>query len=127
MKDLKNSTAMPSMEKLNQQIRFARSIPTNKWDLGKQREQHELAYKEGLARLDKFRRDLQETEAKFVSRGVPEAELENWRTGQVNQHIQLLELALTLKQNYEWCQLSLRDLLNEKIRLLSAQVEAQNL
>jgi len=115
------------MEKLNQQIQFVRSIPTNKWDFGKQREQRELVYKEGLARLDKFRRELQETEAKFVLRGVPEPELENWRAGQMNEHIQLLEQVITLKENYEWCQLSLRDLLNEKIRLLSAQVEAQNL
>jgi hypothetical protein len=111
------------IELLNQQIKFLRNFPTNKWDVGKQREAYELAYKEIRARLDKFQKELRETEAKFLERGVPETELENWRAGQTNQHLQLLEAVIAAKRHVEWSRRTLREVIDEKIRYLMDQVE----
>lgn len=112
---------------LNQQIKFLRDFPTNKWDVGKYREMYEVAYKESRGRLDKFQNELRETEAKFIQRGVPEADLENWRAGQTNQHLQLLEAVIDAKRKVEWSKKTFREVMDEKIQFLSAQVEAENL
>ena len=112
---------------IDRQICFLRDFPTNKWDVGKQREMYEMAYKEARTRLEKFRRELLETEAKFLGRGVPEDELECWRAGQTNQHIQLLEAVIKAKRNVEWSKKTLREVVDEKIRILSSQVESENL
>lgn len=108
---------------LEQQICFLRTFPTNKWDVGKQREMYELAYQESLARLETFENGLRETEAKFVARGVSTAEIENWRSGQTNQHIQLLEQAIQARRHFEWSQKTLREVLDEKIRLLTEELK----
>lgn len=112
---------------LNQQIKFLRNFPTNKWDVGKYREMYEMAYKESRVRLDKFQNELRETEAKFRGRGVPEAELESWRAGKTNEHLHILEAVIDAKRKVEWSKKTLREVIDEKILFLSAQVELDHL
>ena len=112
---------------IERQICFLRSFPTNKWDVGKRREMYELAYKDIRARLAKFQKEHKENEAKFLERGIPEIELEMWRAGQTNQHIQLLEAVISAKRDVEWSKKTLREVVDEKIRFLSAQVESEDL
>ncbi len=110
------------MEDLNKGIALTQSIPQNKWDRGKYTEMYETQYKEALERLEKFKRDGQETEKKFVSRGVSEIEIENWKFGRTNEYIQLLERVIQYKKQIEWMDRGLRQLTWDKIHLLESMI-----
>ena len=110
------------MENINKGIKFTQGVPQNKWDRGKYMEMYETQYKEALERLEKFRQDGQETEQKFISRGVPELEIENWKFGRTNQHIQLLENVINIKKQIDWMDRGLRGLIYDKIHLLESMI-----
>jgi hypothetical protein len=109
------------MENINKGIAFTRNVPQNKWDRAKYFEIYENRYKEALERLDKFKSEMKMNEQKFIERGVAEIEIENWKFGQTNEHIQLLERVIEAKKHIEWLNKGLRELTYEKITLLEAK------
>ena len=110
------------MDDLNKGIRFVQSIPQNKWDLGKYKEMYETQYKEALDRLAKFQQDGQETEITFVSRGVSDVEIETWKLGRTNEHIQLLERIVQCKKQIAWLDRGLKGLIQDKIHMLESMI-----
>lgn len=111
------------MEELNKAIEFARNIPQNKWDHGKYLEIYETRHREALKRLEKFIQDGSEMEQKLVSRGATEADIEDWRFGRTNEHIQLLEKIIDAKKCIGWIKRGLRQLIRDKIQLLCLDAE----
>ena len=110
------------MENINKGIAFTRTIPQNKWDRGKYFEMYENQHKEALERLEKFNNEMKMTKQKFIDNGVSVIEIENWKFGQTNEHIQLLERVIETKKRLEWLDKGLRELTYEKIRLLESMI-----
>jgi len=110
------------MEELNNAIAFARNIPLNTWDYGKYLESYETQHREALKRLEKFLQDGSEMEQKLVSRGATEADVEDWKFGRTNEHIQLLERVINAKKHIEWIKRGLKQLIRDKIQLLESML-----
>lgn len=115
------------MEELNKAIAFARTIPQNTWDREKYLEIYENRQREALKRLEKFIQDGSEMEQKLVSRDATEADVEDWRFGRANEHIQLLERVINAKKHIEWIKRGLRQLIQDKIHLLYDKLDDTNL
>ena len=111
------------MEELNKAIKFTRGVPLDRWDSEKYMEMYENNHKETLKRLEKFKQDASEKEQKFKTLGVSEFEIENWRFGQSNEHIQLLERVIESKKQIEWLKRGLRQLIKDKISLLESMAQ----
>jgi hypothetical protein len=106
------------MEELNKGIAFTRGIPLDRWDSNA----YENKYQEALKRLEKFKQDASEKEQKFISLGVSTFETENWKYGQTNEHIQLLERVIDSKKQIDWLKRGLRQLIKDKISLLESTI-----
>lgn len=110
------------MDELNKAIQFTRGVPLDRWDSNAYMGMYENNHKETLKRLEKFKQDASETEQKFKTLGVSEIEIENWRFGLANQHIQLLEAVIESKKQIEWLKRGLRQLIRDKISLLESMI-----
>jgi hypothetical protein len=106
------------MEELNKGITFARGVPLDRWDSNA----YENQYQEALKRLEKFKQDASEKEQKFISLGVSNFEIENWKYGLSNEHIQLLERVIDSKKQIDWLKRGLRQLIKDKISLLESMI-----
>jgi len=110
------------MEELNKGIAFTRNIPQNKWDRGKYMEMYENNYKEAITRIEKFKKETEAQEQKFISRGASETDIDDWKFGRTNEYIQLLERAAQCKKQIEWMDPGWRKLNFDKIHLLESRI-----
>jgi hypothetical protein len=110
------------MEELNKGITFTRGVPLDRWDSDAYMRLYENQYQEALKRLEKFKQDASEKEQKFISLGVSTFEIENWKYGQTNEHIQLLERVIDSKKQIDWLKRGLRQLIKDKISLLESMI-----
>jgi hypothetical protein len=111
------------MEDLNKGIAFTRNVPQNKWDRGKYSEIYENQHKEALDRLEQFKSASEAHKRNLIAHGVPQIEIDDWKFGQTNEYIQLLERAVQTKKQVEWMDKGLRALTYEKIRLLENRIQ----
>jgi hypothetical protein len=107
---------------LKKGITFLQHVPDNKWDRGKFTEIYENEYKESLARLEKFKKDLKAEQEHFISKGTPPETIEEYMFGRTDEHVQLLGIVLEAKKKVEWMEKGKRGLTYEKIRLLESMI-----
>jgi hypothetical protein len=110
------------MEELDKGIKFTRGVPLDRWDSNAYMQLYENQYQEALKRLEKFKQDASEKEQKFISLGVSNFEIENWKYGLSNEHIQLLERVIDSKKQIYWLRIGLRQLIKDKISLLESMI-----
>ncbi len=87
------------LAQINEKLNYARNIPQNKWDYGKQREMYENNLQEARKRLEEHKTRIEELASKCRLRGVAEAEIQkNLHQSFSHQHIQLLEAIISAKK-----------------------------
>lgn len=112
------------MDELNKRIVFQRAVPDVDDPPGRERARkfYVQYYSDCVERLEKFRAYVRDTESIFAARGAPPTEVATWRAGTINEHINLLEAVIRAKRHAEWMDKGLRELLNEKVKLLESMV-----
>jgi hypothetical protein len=90
---------MDRLAKVNEALKYAASIPQNKWDYGKYREMCENNLEEARKRLENHKMKICEFEDKCRLRGVDETEIQkSVHQAFSHMHIQLLEQVLIAKK-----------------------------
>ncbi len=105
---------------INEKLNYARNIPQNKWDYGKQREMYENRLQEARKRLDEHKKHVDEVVSKYRLHGVAEADIQkNLHQSFSHQHIQLLEAIISAKKALAMMDIeTVEELTRQKIDIL---------
>jgi len=108
------------LTQINEKLNYARNIPQNKWDYGKQREMCENNLQEARKRLEEHKTRIEELVSKCRLRGVVEAEIQkNVHQSFSHQHIQLLEAIISYKKALAMMDIeTVEELTRQKIDIL---------